>query len=188
MAESLAARRGKQLMAIARASIEHGLRHGEPMPVRRGDYADDLFEAGAAFVTLHKGDDLRGCIGTPLACRPLAVDVAHNAYAAAFADPRFPPLAAWEWPLVELSISLLSAPEPMQFEDEADLLRQLRPGVDGLIIEAGEHRALFLPAVWDELPDPRDFLGHLKAKAGLPRAPRRDLQAWRFVAEEISAV
>jgi len=96
-------------------------------------------------------------------------DVAHNAYAAAFSDPRFPPLAALELELegLDLHISILSPPEPMQFVSEGDLLNQLRPGEDGLILRAGVRRGTFLPSVWESLPQPQAFLQHLKMKAGL---------------------
>lgn len=188
MASSLAQRHGATLLGIATASIEHGLRQGMPLPVRPGDFADELFEHGAAFVTLHERGELRGCIGTPQAYRPLAIDVAANAFGAAFEDPRFPGLAEWELPLIELSVSLLSAPEPLAFVDESELLQLLRPGVDGLIIEAQARKALFLPSVWEGLPEPAEFLAHLKAKAGLFGTRHADLRAWRFIAEEISAV
>jgi AmmeMemoRadiSam system protein B/AmmeMemoRadiSam system protein A len=140
---------------------------------------------GASFVTLRKHGELRGCIGSPQAWRPLAEDVADNARRAAFSDPRFPPLAEDELAEVHLSLSLLGAPEPMQFTGRADFLGKLRPRVDGLIIEDGDYRALFLPAVWEQLKDPEDFLSHLLNKAGLPPdywSPT--LKTWRFGAEE----
>jgi AmmeMemoRadiSam system protein A len=91
-----------------------------------------------------------------------------NAIAAAFRDPRFAPLTAEELPRTRVEVSLLTAPVPMSFADEADALRQLRPDIDGVIFSAGNHRSTFLPQVWEQLPDPRQFMAHLKQKAGLP--------------------
>ncbi len=174
------------LRAIARESVEHGLDHGEPLPVDTDNLPDWLQEPRAAFVTLEKNGELRGCIGTLEARRPLAEDVAENAYAAAFRDPRFPPVTQDEWPDIDLHISVLSAPEPMSFTSETDLLRQLRPGVDGLIIEEGRARATFLPQVWEDVPDPIVFLRHLKYKAGLPPEYWSDtIRAWRYTAERM---
>ena len=147
----------------------------------------ELMAEGASFVTLRIRGELRGCIGSVTAWRGLAQDVAENAQRAAFADPRFPPLSIDEWPQVRLSLSLLSAPVAFPVKDRADLLAQLRPHVDGLIIEEGERRALFLPAVWEQLPQPEDFLGHLLHKAGLaPDYWSAGLRLWRFGAEEFS--
>ncbi|HET7879372.1 MAG TPA: AmmeMemoRadiSam system protein A, partial [Acetobacteraceae bacterium] len=129
---------------------------------------------------------LRGCIGSAASYRPLAVDVTHHAFNAAFRDPRFPRLEWLELPGLELSISVLTPPQPMVFAGEADLLRQLRPGIDGLIIEDADRRALFLPGVWEEVPDARQFLSLLKLKAGLPEAHfSPTLQAQRFRAIEL---
>ena len=126
----------------------------------------------ATFVTLTKsgarGPELRGCIGSLQAAQPLAADVAQNALAAAFRDPRFPPLTREEWPQVRVEVSLLSAPKPMRFADEADLLAQIRQGDDGVILECDGRRATFLPQVWESIPDKRQFLAELARKAGLP--------------------
>ena len=130
--------------------------------------ADWLRQHGACFVTLHRGGELRGCIGTLIAHRPLIEDIQANSRAAAFRDPRFPALQQSELDGLTLEVSLLSDLEPVEFETEADLIRQLRPGVDGLLLEHGFHRGTFLPTVWRTLPDPGMFLGKLKAKAGLP--------------------
>lgn len=155
------------LIAVARRAIEHGLTSGRPLTVSPSEYHPDLKTVRASFVTLHRSGELRGCIGHLEAVQPLVVDVAENAYAAAFRDPRFRPLTATEWPGVDVHLSLLTAPEPIQFGDEADLIRQIRPGEDGLILKDGPNRGTFLPSVWESLPDPVDFLVHLKHKAGL---------------------
>ncbi|HKJ77676.1 MAG TPA: AmmeMemoRadiSam system protein A [Gammaproteobacteria bacterium] len=156
------------LLSVAEDSIRHGLEQGRPLPVTAADYPEALRPQRATFVTLERSGELRGCIGSLEAVRPLVEDVAHNAFAAAFSDPRFPPLATSERADLEVSISVLSPPEPMAFESEADLVRQLRPGVDGLILEEKGRRGTFLPAVWSSLPQPHRFFEQLKLKAGLP--------------------
>ncbi len=171
------------LLALARRAIERRLtdRH-EPLPIPD---LPRLHEKGACFVTLHRDGNLRGCIGSPVAWRSLGEDLIDNAARAAFSDPRFPPVGADEMFRVSLSVSVLSEPELMTFKDEDDLLSQLRPGVDGLVIEDRGHHALFLPAVWELLPDPDAFLGHLKAKAGLGANHWSDrFEASRFTATE----
>lgn len=184
---TLLARHGETLLHLAAASVEHGLAHGRPLSICLADYAPDLSKPGASFVTLKRQGKLRGCIGTSSAYRPLALDVAEHAFAAAFRDPRFTKLTAAEIGGLSLSVSVLSAPSPMPFTSEADLLGRLRPRVDGLIIEDAGRKALFLPAVWETLPDPKTFLGHLKIKAGLKAEHWSDgFKAWRFIAEEIS--
>lgn len=158
----------KQLLALARTSISYGLEHGQALTVDSRDFDPSLVQPGAAFVTLEKGGDLRGCIGSIKAYRPLVEDVAENAWSAAFRDPRFDPLNLHEFDELEIEISVLTKPEKMNVRSEDELKRQLNPGKDGLIIKDGYHRALFLPAVWDKLPDVDAFLSHLKQKAGLP--------------------
>jgi AmmeMemoRadiSam system protein A len=127
-----------------------------------------LSQPGATFVTLTQKGVLRGCIGSLEAFRPLADDVAENAIAAAFRDPRFPPLAKNELASTRVEVSLLEAAEAIVFSDEADAIARLRPGIDGLILTHGNRRATFLPQVWEVLPDPRRFMSQLKQKAGLP--------------------
>ena len=155
------------LLDIARHSIAYGLQHGRAATVTVADYSPALQEIKATFITLQIDGELRGCIGTLQAHRPLVEDVADNAYAAAFRDPRFPMLTKAEYERLQYHISILSTPEPMKFKDEQDLLSQLRPGVDGLVLEEGRFRGTFLPQVWDSLPDSKSFLRHLKQKAGL---------------------
>jgi AmmeMemoRadiSam system protein A len=158
----------RTLLAVAAQSIRYGLRTGAPLPVRPEDFDPPLRERRASFVTLHHQSELRGCIGHLQAVSPLVVDVAGNAFAAAFRDPRFPPLAERELTDLQIHISVLTTPEPMSFDSERDLLAKIRPGVDGLILRDGVHQGTFLPSVWESLPDPTSFLAHLKNKAGLP--------------------
>jgi AmmeMemoRadiSam system protein A len=158
----------QQLLEAARASIEYGIRHGRPMAINPADYPESLTLPRATFVTLHIDGRLRGCIGSLEAHQSLIEDVAHNAHAAAFKDPRFPPLAANELEQIDIEISVLSPPEDVSFTSEADLLSRIRPGIDGLILSEGQRRGTFLPSVWSSLAEPVDFLRHLKQKAGLP--------------------
>jgi uncharacterized protein len=160
--------RRRQLLALAAESIRRGLAPPAPWEPDPALYPTDLSQPRASFVTLEIGAALRGCIGTLEAHRPLLLDVAHNAYAAAFQDPRFAPLRPDEYPRLSLHVSILSLPEPVAFGSESELIAKLRPGIDGLILREGRHRGTFLPSVWEQLPDPEDFLKHLKRKAGLP--------------------
>jgi AmmeMemoRadiSam system protein A len=174
------------LLEVARQSIQYGLQHARPLPVEPGDYPEELQTQGASFVTLSLDQQLRGCIGSLEARRPLVVDVADNAFAAAFRDPRFPPLSEAEFPDLDYHISILNPPEPMQFSNEADLLAQIRPGVDGLVLEDRGHRGTFLPSVWESLPQPGEFLRHLKRKAGLPLDYWSDtLKVSRYTVEDV---
>ena len=164
--------RGQLLLRLARQAIAAalGVPAGKLPPDRLAE--PWLRAPGACFVTLTRLGQLRGCIGSVRAARPLLDDVRANARAAALGDPRFPPLTAPELAATRIEVSLLSAPEPLgaaALATEDEVLAALRPGVDGLILEhAGEARATFLPQVWDVLPEPRDFLAQLKLKAGLP--------------------
>ncbi|MBO6520313.1 MAG: AmmeMemoRadiSam system protein B [Rhodospirillales bacterium] len=180
---------GTHLLALADRSIRFALEHGKPMSLDLKAEPAALQAQGASFVTLKTAaKQLRGCIGSPMAHQPLALDVAANAYKAAFKDPRFNPVSADEYETLHLSISVLSPQAPMEIRDEADLIAQLRPGIDGLVIADGGRRALFLPAVWEQLPDPKLFLAHLKRKAGMAENHWSDgFRANRFIAEEIHA-
>jgi AmmeMemoRadiSam system protein A len=173
---------GRSLVLIARRAIGvelgeagsiwsgyAGSDHTGPGRAAPGHPAHPALEApGATFVTLFKNGLLRGCIGTLEAQRPLGVDVRANAVAAAFDDPRFPRLGADEFMDTSVEVSLLSAPEILTADGEQALLAQLRPGVDGVVLEVAGRRATFLPQVWDSLRDPTEFLAELKHKAGLP--------------------
>lgn len=163
MSIEAATSQGTILLPIARGAIANAL--GQPLATRED--APWLRETGATFVTLTQHGELRGCIGTLEAHRPLAEDVKANAMAAAFRDPRFPPLQVSELSYTRVEVSLLSPAETMNFESEQDALAQLRPEVDGVIFEYGYYRSTFLPQVWEQLPDPGTFLAQLKRKAGL---------------------
>ncbi|MDO8464399.1 MAG: AmmeMemoRadiSam system protein B [Gallionella sp.] len=155
---------GRILLQLARNAIaEQFGRAKQNIP-----QADWLKQPGATFVTLTLHGQLRGCIGSLEAHRPLAEDVRRNAVASAFQDPRFAPLTAEEFADVAVEVSLLTPAQPMQFRDELDALTQLRPNVDGVIFEYGAYRSTFLPQVWENLAQPRQFLAMLKRKAGLP--------------------
>ena len=159
---------GAELLRLARASIEHGLVHERPLPVDYGELPRGLADIAASFTTLRLEGRLRGCCGTLEAVRPLAGDVARSAFQAAFRDVRFEPVGRHEVDAIRLEVSVLSPLEPMPVSREADLLRRLVPGIDGLVIVAEGRRATFLPKVWEMLPDPRQFVRALKAKCGLP--------------------
>lgn len=156
------------LLNVAEGSVRHGLDTGQPTAIAAGSYPAPLFARRATFVTLELAGQLRGCIGTLVAEKPLVEDVALHAFAAAFRDPRFPPLSAEELPGLAIVVSVLSPAEPLPASSEAELIAGLRAGRDGLILKEGSRRSTFLPSVWESLPDPRAFVTHLKRKAGLP--------------------
>ncbi|MGD9870639.1 MAG: AmmeMemoRadiSam system protein A [Thauera sp.] len=182
---------GSALLKLARAAIAHRLGLA-PAPVIPDD--PRLHEKAATFITLIKDGELRGCIGSLRRSRELGDDVMHNALAAAFEDSRFSPLAADELDAITIEVSVLSEPEFLDFFGEEELLAQLRPGEDGLIIFSGCRSATFLPQVWEQLPEPRQFLAALKHKAGLPTnrevvelmAARYHVQKWKETEQETS--
>jgi len=155
---------GRTLLAIARSSIEAALGVSAPKPLPAEPW---LKPSRASFVTLTQHGALRGCIGSLEAHQPLGEDVSHNARAAALSDPRFAPLAADELAGTRIEVSLLSTPKQLAFADHADLIAQLRPDEDGLILEYEGARGTFLPQVWESLPEPEQFVAELKRKAGL---------------------
>lgn len=155
--------RGATLLAVARDAIARRLGAAGI----DYDLSAWLQEPGASFVTLSRDGALRGCIGSLVAHRPLLEDVRANAVAAALRDPRFPPLRMEELPLTRIEVSLLSAAVDLVFASEAQALAQLRPGVDGVILQFRQARGTFLPQVWESLPRAEDFLAQLKRKAGL---------------------
>lgn len=155
------------LLDIAKKSISYGLKNQCALPVDTNNYRHLLQADAATFVTLHLNHRLRGCIGTLEAHQPLITDVSEHAFAAAFQDPRFPKVTKDEANQLEIHISILTPAEPMSFSSEKDLLEQIKPGIDGLILQDEFHKGTFLPSVWDQLQKPEDFLNHLKVKAGL---------------------
>ena len=172
------------LLGTTRQSIRYGLDHGIALSVAADEYPEPLNEPGASFVTLHLNNELRGCIGSLEAYRPLIKDVAENAFSAAVRDSRFPPLKEAELKELKLDISILGRPERITFASEQDLLEQIQPDVDGLILRDGSYRGTFLPSVWESLPDRKQFLQHLKLKAGLPADHWSDLlEVWRYTTE-----
>ncbi len=156
--------RGPTLLAHARAAIARRL----GLAAIAAPQASFLDAPGATFVTLKIERELRGCIGSLAPHRPLGEDVRANAQAAAFDDPRFPPLAIGEFASLEVEVSVLSPSTSILVRSEAELHAQLRPGVDGVTLQWGHRRGTFLPQVWESLPTPREFIAHLKRKAGLP--------------------
>ncbi len=159
--------RGRILLALARESLEATLGRGAVDP-RHVQDPPWLRQPGATFVTLRQNDELRGCVGSIRAYRPLGEDVVANARAAALYDTRFPPVSPAELPRITLEVSLLSEPEPLPSASEAAAIAGLRPGEHGVILEDGPARSTFLPQVWEQLPEPRRFLAALQQKAGLP--------------------
>jgi AmmeMemoRadiSam system protein B/AmmeMemoRadiSam system protein A len=175
--EQVSPEQGQALVRLARQTI--GERLGQPVARTTSEklamaLADPAFQAKrGVFVTLHKQGQLRGCIGSLTGYRPIAEGVREHALNAAFNDYRFAPVTSDELPDLEIEVSILSEPMPLNYHDGAELLTLLRPGVDGVIIRLGGSSATFLPQVWDQLPDPAAFLSHLCQKAGL------SAQEWR---------
>jgi AmmeMemoRadiSam system protein A len=161
------------LLRLARQAVELAAA-GKPGPaLRLEDLPEVLHAPHATFVTLTSNGDLRGCIGALQASLPLAQDIVVHARAAATEDFRFRPVRPEETPDIEIEISILSDPVPLEYGDADDLMARLRPGIDGVILTSGLHRATFLPQVWEKVPQPHQFLDLLCEKAGLPR------RAWR---------
>lgn len=158
-----------QLLDVARRSVALAVLDHITYHPDLADHSPALAEHGAAFVTLRRHGRLRGCIGTLEAIEPLAEAVADRARAAALHDPRFEQVQPHELDDLEVSVSVLTQPAPIDVASYADLRARLRPGVDGLVVDATGHRATFLPSVWEELPDPEEFLSALWRKAGLPQ-------------------
>ena len=175
--------RGCLLLDLARRAIAEAF-GGPPVvcPVHDGW----LDEPTALFVSLHRGGELRGCIGSLEARRPLFEEVVAKARAAAFHDSRMVPVQASELAELEIELTLLGPLEPIAAGSEELLLSQLRPGVDGLLLESQEGKAVFIPSVWRQLPEPRAFLEALLRKAHLRRWPT-DLRAYHFPADEVSS-
>jgi AmmeMemoRadiSam system protein A len=173
--------RGLTLIALARAAVDESL-DGPQVQVPTEPW---LTEPGACFVTLRKGGELRGCIGSLEAHRSLAEDLIENARSAAHRDPRFSPLQRNELDVVRFEVSLLSPLEQLEVKTEEAAIAALRPGLDGVLLQWGTYRGVFIPKMWKQLPDPLEFLAFLRRKAGLsPEAWYPGTQLWRFTAED----
>ncbi|MGD2137850.1 MAG: AmmeMemoRadiSam system protein A [Gammaproteobacteria bacterium] len=176
------------LHRVALESIESGLQAGVPVAVNPEEFPQTLRCLRASFVTLKQAAGLRGCIGSLEPRTSLVEDVAHNAFAAAFRDPRFQPLRPGELDTLTVEVSVLGPKEPLIFSSEQGLIDALRPGIDGLVLQDGVYKGTFLPSVWESLPQPDEFLQHLKLKAGLPADHWSDtLTVWRYTTEAFSA-
>jgi AmmeMemoRadiSam system protein B/AmmeMemoRadiSam system protein A len=177
---------GKTLLNLAKESIKYGLEKGKPPEVDVLRSPTILQQFGASFVTLEINGNLRGCIGSIIANRSLMEDIIDNAYNSAFKDPRFMPVSQAEFDKLSIAISILSLPQPMKFTSEENLLNQLRQDIDGLIIEDMGRRAVYLPSVWEVLPDKQEFLDTLRQKAGLSAKHwSATFKAYRFITEYI---
>lgn len=176
------------LFEVARSSIETYLANGKNLQLDIELHPLPLRAVVASFVTLRIEGQLRGCMGSLKATEPLIANVARNAQSAAFRDPRFSPVTATEFPQLNYHISLLSTPESLDVTSEADLIEKMRPGLDGLILYEGKRRGTLLPSVWEHVPEPRDFLVHLKNKAGLaPDYWSESVRIERYTTHSISS-
>jgi len=188
MSEQLTPEEKQTLLRLARQALEAGVRGG-PMP-RLGETSltPALRAEGASFVTLTVGGNLRGCIGALEPYQPLAEDVREHAVAAALEDYRFPTVQESELAGIEIEISRLTVPVPLEYTDADDLLAKLHPGMDGVILRDGFRRATFLPQVWEKIPAPAEFLVNLCYKMGT--APdtwrRRHLEVLIYQVEEFN--
>jgi len=170
----------------ARQSIAYALEHNKLIKPDHQNIPEPLLEKGACFVTLEINHQLRGCIGNLEAMQPLIDDIERNAYAAAFSDPRFPAVTQQEFNKLDIHVSILTPATAMHFDDEKDLVNQIKPGIDGLILQDKGRRGTFLPSVWESLSEPEDFFRHLKLKAGLPENHWSDsLKVYRYHTEMI---
>jgi AmmeMemoRadiSam system protein A len=174
------------LLRLARSAIERAVRGEEPPPIKADELTPPLRETAASFVTLTVKGDLRGCIGALEPSKPLIEDVRDHAAAAALDDPRFMPVRPEELERIDIEVSRLTVPGVLDYADSSDLLARLRPGIDGVILREGRHRATFLPQVWEKLPDKAAFLDHLCDKMGI--APdswrQRHLEVLTYQVEE----
>ncbi len=182
-------RQRAQLLDVAAAAIAEALANGRVgSPSVRDDLDAVLYEPGASFVTLERGERLLGCIGALEARAPLAFDVAEHALQAAFADPRLPPITVDDYTVMSIKVSVLSALEPLAVASFDETLAGVRPGIDGIVLDAPRHRATFLPSVWPKLADPRQFLAALWDKAGLvPGAWPPGTRILRYTTDEFAS-
>lgn len=174
MNEKLSSEEKQLLLELARQALQQGVSGRALPPIDLSTLPESLRQPGATFVTLTHHGELRGCVGTLEAYQPLAEDVREHAVAAALQDFRFPPVSADEVPGLEIEISWLTPPKPLEYSDAQDLMKRLRPGIDGVLLRDSIRRATFLPQVWEKLPDPAQFLDHLCMKMGL------EANAWLY--------
>lgn len=176
------------LLEIARKSIAYAIVKGRELPVQVEQYSALLRQNGASFVTLTRSGRLRGCIGTLQAYQPLVLDVRDHAVQAALEDPRFRPVSLPELDEVRIEISRLTQPVIFPYQEPKELLTGLRPGEDGVVLRDGFRSATFLPQVWDQIPDPAEFLSALCEKMGAAADTwqRKKLQVHRYQVEEFS--
>lgn len=167
MKEKLTLEEQQTLLRMAREAMEYAVRAKKLPPLNSSKLSSTLREQGASFVTLTIRGQLRGCIGALEAYQPLADDVREHAIAAALEDPRFPPVSEDELSRIQIEVSRLTRPVPLEYTDANDLISKLRPHVDGVILRDGFHRATFLPQVWEKIPDPSKFLDNLCYKMGV---------------------
>lgn len=173
MQDKLTLEEQQTLLRLAREAMTQRVKGGKVSPLELSSLPPRLREEGASFITLTKHGELRGCIGALEAYQPLAQDVREHAVAAALEDPRFPPVQERELGAIQLEVSRLTRPLPLEYKNADDLLSKLRPHVDGVILRHAFHRATFLPQVWEKIPDPAEFLNHLCQKMGMNE------NAWR---------
>lgn len=174
------------LLRVARQALETAVNGGELTPIDHSSVDEVLLRNGASFVTLTRNGVLRGCIGTLEAHQPLVDDVRDHAVAAALQDYRFPPVNPDELKEIQIEISCLTQPEELSYLNTENLLKTLRPGIDGVILQEGTRRATFLPQVWEKIPDPGEFLSNLCYKMGV--SPdlwlRKKLRVWTYQVDE----
>jgi uncharacterized protein len=183
MADLLSEADKRQLLTLAREALEAAVRHQPLPPVDEAALSEAVLRPGCSFVTLTLHGNLRGCIGALRPMEALFEDVRHHAVQAALEDFRFSPVTPAEIPGLEIEISVLSEPQPLAYDKAEDLLHRLRPKVDGVVLKQGLRRATFLPQVWEHLSDPRQFLGGLCEKMGVPsdtwRRAKLDVQTYQ---------
>ena len=166
MEDKLTPEEQKTLLHLAREAVEYGVKGESLPPLDPSVLTPRLLETGASFVTLTERGQLRGCIGALEPYQSLAEDVREHAVAAALEDPRFPPVEERELNRIDIEVSRLTRPVPLQYRDANDLLSKLRPYVDGVILRDAFRRSTFLPQVWEKIPDPAEFLSNLCYKMG----------------------
>ena len=177
---------GQELLKIAELSLNEAVTEHRLYSPSRDDYNDNLFNKGSSFVTYEKNGELRGCIGTVVPSIAIAHDIAKNAYTAALEDSRFNPISEEELQDITVSISLLTDFERIRYIDEDDLLSQVTPGIDGLILRDGNRQGIFLPTVWEKIPDKKEFLSELKIKSGLaPSYRSQKMKIYKFRTVEV---